>query len=62
MLTNWRTTAAGIAAILITLGTTTNNILQGHPIDIALLVGQLSAGVGLILAKDSNVTGGTVKQ
>lgn len=61
---NWKTTSAGIAAIVgavvaIYFAHKTNNINE------ATISGALTAfltGVGLIFAKDNNVTGGTTQQ
>lgn len=69
---HWRTSAAGIVAVLMALAGIVNDLsalqsvfeilqlpsqpeFQGH-------LAALTAGVGLIFAKDHNVTGGTVKQ
>jgi hypothetical protein len=55
---NWKTTLAGIAVAAIAAATALNwlTIEQGMSITAALVA------VGLIAAKDNNVTGGTVKQ
>lgn len=61
---NWKTTSTGIIAIIsgivgLYFAYKTNNINE------ASIVGTLTAiltGVGLIFAKDSNVTGGTTPQ
>ncbi len=58
---SWKTTVMGILAILgavIGIGTA---YLQGQTIDYTSVIGSVMAGIGLIAAKDSNVTGGTVK-
>lgn len=59
MLTNWKTTLTGLVAI----GTALFGALQ-HPdsINLTALIAQIAAGVGLIGAKDHNVTGGTKEQ
>ena len=63
-LTNWKTSAAGAAAILgavadvLTQASTRSWSMERLVADFAAA----SAGVGLIFAKDGNVTGGTVKQ
>lgn len=63
-LTNWKTTAAGAAAIL---GAVADLLTQASTKtwDMNRLLADgaaASAGLGLIFAKDGNVTGGTVKQ
>lgn len=55
---NWRTTLAGVAAII---GIAAKVATTGH-FDLALDGPAIAAGIGLIAAKDSNVTGGTVQQ
>lgn len=63
-LANWKTTAAGIAAVLGALAHVLNGFATGDW-SINTLMADISAagaGVGLIFAKDGNVTGGTVRQ
>ena len=61
MFKNWKTTSAGILMILggvYALATT-------HPLTQEVLMASAAAilgGIGLIFAKDNNVTGGTVQQ
>jgi hypothetical protein len=54
---NWKTTLAGVAAVI---GTISHCVSAGTvtSIDIAAF----TAGVGMIFAKDHNVTGGDVRQ
>lgn len=59
---NWKTTAAGIAAILMALADVISKVVAGNPIDILTTIAGISGGVGLIFSKDHNVTGGTVQQ
>ncbi len=54
---NWKTTLAGVAALLAVAA----KVVNGH-FDPALDGAAVMAGIGLIFAKDSNVTGGTVQQ
>ena len=61
MFTNWKTTSAGIIAIVgavtgFYFALQSNNLT---PEVITGCIGSLLAGIGLIFAKDSNVTGGT---
>ena len=63
-LANWKTSAAGAAAILgavadvLTQASTRSWSMERLVADFAAA----SAGVGLIFAKDGNVTGGSVRQ
>jgi hypothetical protein len=57
---NWKTTATG--AIVIALGAAHTFLginIPGFTLD---FLSALPVGAGLILAKDANVTGGTIKQ
>ena len=54
---NWKTTTAGILAILMSA----LNIYTKKTVGPEEMAG-ITAGIGLIVAKDSNVTGGTVQQ
>lgn len=63
-LTNWKTTVAGVAAILGAAADALTQVSTGH-VDPTRLYGDAIAvvtGWGLIVAKDGNVTGGSVKQ
>lgn len=64
-LKNIRTTVVGIATLLSglgLLGAALKGALDGHPSleAFSAAFAAIGAGVGLILAKDANVTGGTV--
>lgn len=59
---SWKTTSAGVITILIAVLNAGINLIQGKPIDFAATIAAVTAGVGLLSAKDSNVTGGTVQQ
>jgi len=52
---NWKTLTAGIGSILFGL----SKAIEG---DWATAIPSLIAGVGLVFAKDFNVTGGTIPQ
>lgn len=57
---SWRTTLAGILAIIGTIAPIIGKIAQGGSVDIndiSVAIGGVSAGVGLIKAKDKLVTG-----
>jgi hypothetical protein len=59
---NWKTTATGSLLIAQCIIEAIVAYLQGHPIDYGGIMIRITAGIGLLAAKDSNVTGGTVKQ
>ena len=59
---SWKTTVAGIVTIVIALGSAALTLLDGNSAtnpDMGALIAAFVAGIGLITAKDSNVTGGT---
>ncbi len=60
--TNWKTSAAGIGMILGALGDIAHNISVGTPVNFSVSLTAIVAGIGLLAAKDSNVTGGTKQQ
>jgi uncharacterized membrane protein YhiD involved in acid resistance len=56
---NWKTTGAGVAAILVALSAALTALSDNDPatnIDFALLVSSIIAGVGLICARDGDKT------
>lgn len=60
---SWRTTIFGVATIVMALAAVAKAYFDGDPAtnpDFEMLVAQISLGIGLIFAKDSVVTGGTV--
>lgn len=60
LFSNWKTSVAGM--VIIALGAA-NTFLGIHVPGFDLgFTAALTAGIGLIMAKDSNVTGGSVKQ
>lgn len=60
---NWKTTVTGILTIVVALGSAALGFFKTGTIpDLGALVAAITAGIGLITAKDSNVTGGTVVQ
>jgi putative flippase GtrA len=61
---NWKTTSAGIAAIAGSI-IAAYFAIRNHTFDEATATGCIAGiltGVGLITAKDNNVTGGSVSQ
>jgi hypothetical protein len=55
---NWKTTLAGVAAILSVI----TKIVTTGAIDWQTDAPAVMVGIGLIVAKDANVTGGTIRQ
>lgn len=53
---NWKTTLAGVGAILIAVGGALKSVFDGDPstnLDIAATIAAVTAGIGLIMAKDA---------
>jgi uncharacterized membrane protein len=50
---NWKTTAAGVGAILCAIGSALGALSAGTPVDYTPVIAAVLAGVGLIVAKDS---------
>ena len=62
-MTSWKTTTTGILTIIVALGSAALGFLKTGTIpDLGALVAAIMAGIGLITAKDTDVTGGTVQQ
>lgn len=59
MFTSWKTTAAGVAAMAVPL---INQFIPLMPPQWAAVATGVVAGLGLLFAKDSDVTGGTKQQ
>ncbi len=60
---SWKTTLAGVGTIMATLGAAIASFIHGDTqTAIMTLISGLPAGIGLLFAKDKNVTGGTVQQ
>ncbi|MBV6342777.1 hypothetical protein [Candidatus Magnetobacterium casense] len=59
---SWKTTVMGVMAIITALISAATGIINGTPVDWTAIITAIMAGVGLIAAKDSNVTGGTIRQ
>lgn len=53
---NWKTTLAGIASIIGGI-----SIFVNHPGQIEQAFAAVSLGIGLLFAKDHNVTGGNIQ-
>jgi hypothetical protein len=54
---SWKTTLAGIGTLLAVLAHGINNYVTTGNIDIATLIAGLTAAIGLLFAKDHDVTG-----
>ena len=54
---NWKTTTAGIGAILVAIGTIAAGLANGTPIDWSACIAAVMAGIGLIAAKDAPKAG-----
>lgn len=54
---NWKTSAAGLATLFATVA----HIISTKTVDATDFTG-IMTGIGLVFAKDGNVTGGTVQQ
>ncbi len=59
---NWKTTTGGIGGLLGAIGDILLGLAHGTPINWGVDIPLILTGAGLLFAKDSNVTGGTVKQ
>lgn len=60
---NWKTTVTGILTIIVAITTAALTYFKtGAFPDVGALVALIMTGIGLITAKDSNVTGGSVEQ
>jgi hypothetical protein len=59
---SWKTTLSGALLILLAVGKAIQAYINGTPVDVTSTMAELMAGIGLLSAKDSNVTGGTVQQ
>jgi uncharacterized membrane protein YhiD involved in acid resistance len=56
---SWKTTTAGIGAILVALGSILQALFDGNPAtepDYSALIAAIIAGVGLLAARDNDVT------
>lgn len=60
--TNWKTTLGGGMTAAIGIASLFGIKLGGAPIDPTTALGMITGGIGLVFAKDGNVTGGDVKQ
>lgn len=54
---NWKTTVLGLCTILGAIIKVVMDFMNGVPVDFPVTIGAITAGVGLILAKDAGVIG-----
>lgn len=59
---NKKTTISGILTLILIAAKVASDLLNGQPVDVNSLAIALTTAVGLLAAKDHNVTGGTVQQ
>jgi hypothetical protein len=59
---SWKTTVGGILGILTALIDIATGLINGTVVNWTVDIAAITTGMGLIFAKDANVTGGTVKQ
>lgn len=60
---NWKTTVSGVLTILGGIAAGGKLIVAGQMTEgIGVIITAVTAGIGLLHAKDNNVTGGTVQQ
>ena len=61
---SWKTTVAGVILIVNAIITVVSALIQDPPavIDWNTVILNIIAGIGLIVAKDTQVTGGTIPQ
>ena len=55
-MTSWKTTVAGICAIIAAVAGAVHGVLVGGVVDWTSCMSAVMAGIGLISAKDKNVT------
>lgn len=53
---SWKTTVTGILAIVVALAGAAKAVIAGVAIDYPTVISAITAGVGLISARDNNVT------
>ena len=56
---SWKTTATGVATILVAVGTAVKALTDGDPatnVNFEVTITAISAGIGLIFARDNNQT------
>jgi hypothetical protein len=59
---SYKTTILGVISIITAIIGVVTGLLNNTPVDWNATITAIMAGIGLVFAKDSNVTGGTVQQ
>ncbi len=57
MAKSWKTTVTGILAIIAAISGAVSGFLNGTPVEWTTVIAAIMAGIGLITAKDSTITG-----
>lgn len=55
---SWKTTGLGILGLISIVSKTASELIQGLPVDWTIVATTVLTSIGLIFAKDHNVTGG----
>lgn len=56
---SWKTTGLGILGLISILSKTASELIQGIPVDWTIVATTVMTSVGLLFAKDYNISGGT---
>jgi hypothetical protein len=56
---SWKTTGLGILGLISIVSKTASELIQGIPVDWTIVATTVMTSVGLLFAKDYNVSGGT---
>lgn len=56
---NWKTSATGITGMILGISHIIHSLKTGAPVNLEVDLGAIIFGLGLLAAKDSNVSGGT---
>ena len=53
---SWKTTVTGVCAIVVAVAGAVSALVAGHPVDWTAVIAAVSAGIGLVAARDNKVT------
>jgi hypothetical protein len=56
---SWKTTGLGILGLISIVSKTASELIQGIPVDWTIVATTVMTSVGLLFAKDYNISGGT---
>ena len=56
---SWKTTGLGVLGLISIISKTASELIQGIPVDWTIVATTVMTSVGLLFAKDYNVSGGT---